>query len=229
MQAVILAAGKGTRMKELTKNSQKTMLEVGGKPVLAHKLDAMPEEIDEVIFIVGYFADQIRDYFGDEYNEMKIKYAVQEELNGTAGAIHAAKDILGERFMVMMGDDLYHPKDLKNILKNDLAILAHEAENPIGFGVFDIDENENLISIVEKNEDPERKLINTGLYVLNKKFFDYDMVPISDTEFGLPQTLVVMAKDYPVKIERAKLWQPIGNPDELKKAEEVLEQFKIKN
>lgn len=225
MQAVILTAGKGTRMKELTKNSQKTMLEVCGKPVLAHKLDVMPDEIDEVIFIVGYFADQIRDYFGDEYNGMKITYVVQEKLDGSGGAVHWAKDILKDKFIVMNGDDLYLADDIRRVLENDLAIMALEVENPIGFGVFEVDENGNLISIVEKNQDPEKRLLNVGLYALNKKFFDYDLVPISDTEFGLPQTLAVMAKDHPVKIEHAKMWQPVGNPDELKKAEEVLGEF----
>lgn len=212
-------------MKELTKNSQKTMLEVGGKPILAYKLDAMPKEIDEVIFIVGYYADQIRDYFGDEYNGMKITYVVQEELNGTGGAIHTAKEILKDKFIVMMGDDLYHPKDLSDIIKNDLAIAAIEVENPIGFGVFEVDEDGNFVQVVENNQDPEKKLLNIGLYVLNKKFFDYDLVPISETEFGLPQTMAVMAKNHPIKIVKATAWQPIGSPEQLKKAEEVIGEF----
>ncbi|MFC1644715.1 NDP-sugar synthase [Patescibacteria group bacterium] len=229
MQAVILAAGKGTRMKELTKDTPKPMLTLNGKSLLECKIDLLPEEVTEIVFVVGYYGNQIRDYFGDKYKDLKVTYVIQDDLNGTGGAVHLVKDVVGEKFMVMMGDDLYHPEDMKNIANQDLAILACEVESPIGYGVFDIDEDGNLISIMEKNTDPENKLINTGLYVLNQNFFNYDLVPISDTEFGLPQTLVEMAKDFPVKIERAKLWQPVGNPEELKKAEEVLGKFLIRN
>ncbi|MFC1623483.1 NDP-sugar synthase [Patescibacteria group bacterium] len=225
MQVVILAAGKGTRMKDLTKDTPKPMLSLKGKSLLEHKIDLLPKEVTEVVFVVGYYGDQIREYFGDKHKDLKLTYVVQEDLNGTGGAVHLVKDVVGDRFMVMMGDDLYHPEDMKNIVNQDLAILACEVENPLGYGVFDIDEDGNLISIMEKNTDPEKKLINTGLYVLNKDFFDYDLVPISDTEFGLPQTLVEMAKDHPVKIQCAKCWQPVGSPEELEKAEDVLSEF----
>ncbi|KKQ79283.1 MAG: hypothetical protein UT03_C0063G0001, partial [Candidatus Moranbacteria bacterium GW2011_GWD2_38_7] len=65
MQIVILAAGRGTRMKDLTDNVPKPMLQINGKPILAYKLEALPEEIDEVIFVVGYFGNQIQQYFGE--------------------------------------------------------------------------------------------------------------------------------------------------------------------
>src|SRR5215212_8859235 len=107
MQAVILAAGRGTRMVELTTEVPKPMLEVSGKTLLEYKFDALPEEVAEVIIIVGYLGSVIQRRFGGEYKGKKLFYVEQEELNGTAGALWHAKDILKDRFIVMMGDDIY--------------------------------------------------------------------------------------------------------------------------
>lgn len=225
MQVVILAAGRGTRMKNLTNEIPKPMLKIKGKPILEHKLDALPDEIDEIIFVVGYRRGKIEEYFSDSFNGKKISYVVQENLNGTGGAIALVKDLVEGKFLVMMGDDLYRRDDIKNIIQYDRAILASVVDNPSQFGVFKVDENGNLLEIIEKPINPPSNLINTGLYVITKEFFDYELVPISETEFGLPQTLVKMAKDFPIKIIKTDKWQPIGNLEELEEAEKRLEMY----
>ena len=91
MQAVILAAGRGTRMKELTENSPKALLEVAGRPLLQYALDTLPNDVDEVVIIVGYLGGMIHDRFGPEYYGKRLLYVEQEELNGTAGALSLAK------------------------------------------------------------------------------------------------------------------------------------------
>ncbi|EKE12031.1 MAG: hypothetical protein ACD_14C00037G0001 [uncultured bacterium] len=225
MQIVILAAGRGTRMKDLTDNVPKPMLQINGKPILAYKLEALPEEIDEVIFVVGYFGNQIQQYFGEVYAGRKITYVVQEELNGTGGAVNLVKDLIGDDFLVMMGDDLYLRLDIQNCLKHDLAVLGLEVSNPNKFGIISLNSDGSLAEIIEKPEIPGPALANIGLYKLNKKFFDYAMVSIGRGEYGLPQTLAQMAKDFPVKVEKALDWFPIGNPDDLEKAAEIIDKF----
>lgn len=226
MQTVVLAAGRGRRMERLTDDIPKPMLTIKGKPILEYKIKLLPREIEEVIFVVGYKKSQIERYFGKNFDGRKITYVLQKDLNGTGGAVHLVKDLVEDRFLVMMGDDLYHRSDVEKIInQNSLAILSAETDNPERFGVFDIDENGNLLDILEKPENPPTNLINTGLYLLDKKFFDYELVKINKKEYGLPQTLVKVAKDYPVKILKSRAWQPIGNPEELKKAEEVLGEF----
>lgn len=229
MQAVILAAGKGTRMQPLTYDMPKAMLPVKGKPVLEYVLDFLPEEIDEVIIVINHLGDQIKSYFGDEWKGRKIKYVVQEKLNGTGGAVYACKDLITGKFMVVMGDDLYHRKSiLKNMLAYDLAVLSYEVEDPSRFGVLKTDENGNLVEIIEEpHVIKEKSLIGTNTFVLNKEFFKYKLVPkkIGDVEFGLPQTLASMAKDYPVKILTTDRWITIGYPEDIPKAEEALDRF----
>jgi bifunctional UDP-N-acetylglucosamine pyrophosphorylase/glucosamine-1-phosphate N-acetyltransferase len=225
MQIVILAAGRGTRMKELTEQIPKPMLKLRDKPILEYKLETLPKEITEVIFVVGYKGSKIEEYFGANFKGRKIKYVVQENLNGTGGALWLVKDLVEEKFIVMMGDDLYYPDDILKLIKYERAILACETDSPSQFGVFKINENGNLLKIIEKPINPVDNLINTGLYVLTKNLFDYKLVAISETEFGLPQTIVEMAQDFPVKIIKTKRWQPIGNPQDLKKAQDKIKLF----
>ncbi len=225
MQIVIPTAGRGTRMKNLTDNVPKNMLLIKGKPILAWKLEALPTEIDEVIFIIGYLGQQIKDYFGNSYDGKKISYSVQEKLNGSGGALHLVKGLVENDFLVMNGDDLYLKKDVENILKYDLAMLGLEINASDKFGVISFDENGNLKEIIEKGKVVGSALANVGLYKLNKKFFDYPLVPIGNEEFGLPQTLVLMAKEFPVHVEKATDWFAIGDPEQLEKAQEIIDKF----
>lgn len=225
MQCVILASGKGTRMRPLTETVPKPMLRINDKPILEHTLSFLPDEIDEVIFIINYFGNQIMDYFGDEWNGRKLSYVFQQELNGTGGAIHVARPYLKGRFLVLNGDDLYFYRDLEKMLRYDLSVLAFEVEDPTRFGVFRFDDHEHLVDILEKPQDKTYKLINAGAYVMNQDFFKYGLVAISSEEYGLPQTLVRQAQDVPVKIVRAQQWYPIGYPDDLAKAPEIIKDF----
>lgn len=225
MQAVILAAGKGTRMQPLTYDIPKPMLPINGTPVLEHTLNFLPEEIDEVIFVINYLGKHIKKHFGEEWKGRKIKYVFQEELNGTGGALHTCKSLMREKFLVVMGDDLYYKKDLEKMLGEDLAILAQEVDDPSRFGVLKTDGNGKLIEIVEKPKMEGAGLVSTNAFVLTKKFFDYDLVSVSDSEYGLPQTLAVMAKDYPVKVMKTTRWMAVGRPEDLEKAQTEIEKF----
>lgn len=220
-----MAAGEGTRMRPLTYKTPKGMLLIKGKPLLEWTLDFLPDEIDEVIIIVNYLADQIKNHFGDEWKGRKIKYVFQKELDGTGGAIHACRDLVKGKFLVVMGDDLYYKKDLENMMKEDLAVLAQEVDDPSRFGVLKTDEKGQLIEIIEKPKIEGKAFVSTNAFVLNKKFFDYDLVQITEKEFGLPQTLAVMARDYPVKVMKTTRWMAIGNPEDLEKAQTEIEKF----
>lgn len=225
MQAVILAAGRGKRMGDLTKNTAKPMLKIKGKPILEYKINALPKKIKEIVFVVGHYSMDIITYFKNYYGGRKITYVFQHNLNGTGGALHLAKSVLRDKFLVIMGDDLYHKKDLNNLLKHELAILGREVEDVRNFGAIRINRRKNMEGITEKPKNMKKGLANLGVYVLNKNFFDYDLVPIGKGEFGLPQTLAQMAKKHRIKVEIATAWHPIGKPSDLKKAEEIIEQF----
>lgn len=226
MQAVILAAGRGKRMKGLTRELPKPMLKIKGKPILEHKINMLPKKIKEVIIIVGHYGEHILRHFKGHFAGRRIIYVYQMNMNGTGGALHLARSVLRDKFLVMMGDDLYHPKDLDRLLKHDLAILGHEVEDTSTFGVIKTNSRGNMVEVIEKPKRSKFKLANTGVYVLDKKFFDYDLVSIGNGEYGLPQTMAQMARHRKIKVEKASFWHPIGQPDDLKKAEEILHLYK---
>lgn len=222
MQCIILVAGKGTRMGELTRETPKPMLPLFGVPILAHKIKMLPETIEEVILIVGYKKETIISYFGDVWNGRKITYVEQTDLNGTAGAIHQVKHLILGPFLVLMGDDLYHPKDIERLMHYPLALLAYETNQAEQFGLVTIDGQSNLLNVVERPHNFTEGLVNTGAYILTSDFFNYRPVQISETEYGLPQTLALMCNDASVKVIVTDSWMPIGKPDDLPVAEQYL-------
>lgn len=207
----------------LTEKTSKPLLKIAGKPILEHNLLQLPESVDEIILVVHYLKDQIKDYFGNKFDGKKIIYVEQKELLGTAHALWSAKDYLREdRFVSMMGDDFYSKEDISECMKYDLCVLVKEAEGPRRFGIVKTKTNGFLESIDDDfSPGSKSNLVNTGFFVLDKRIFKYDMVRISTGEFGLPQTIAKMARDYPIKVVKANFWFSISNLEDLKRAEEL--------
>src|SRR3989344_6734161 len=121
MQCVILAAGGGKRMGSLTDGAPKAHLVVSSKTLIEHKLDALPEQIDEVIIVVGYLGSVIHDYLGGSYGDKKLFYEEQDNIvGGTADALWQAKNALSRNILVMMGDDIYgHAENTSCLVADD--------------------------------------------------------------------------------------------------------------
>jgi len=223
-QAVIMAAGLGTRLRPYTLDTPKPLLNVAGRPILEWNLEKLPARINEVLLVVGYLKEKIIAHFGTEWRGRRITYVEQRELRGTGDALRVCEPRLGERFLVLNGDDLYAAADMAKMAGRRLAILAKHCEAPGRYGAFRTDAAGRLIDIIEGGRIPAGGgLVNAGMYALDRRFFDYPLVPIRDgREFGLPQTLVNMAKDHPIDVVPATFWLPIGYPEDLVKASELL-------
>lgn len=218
-----MAAGRGTRFGEMTKNIPKPMLEINGKKLLEHNILKLPSEIDEIIIIVGYLKEKIMDFFGREYNGKKITYVVQEELLGSGHALHLCKNILKNKFLVLMGDDMYSEKDMRDCLKHDFCIGLKKIEENFNGGKIILDKRGNLKEILEGEHEAGNNFLNIGLYVLNYNFFKYDLVKIKGkNEYGLPQTLVKVAQDYPVITKETDFWIQINYQKDLEKARKIM-------
>ncbi|HEY9585169.1 MAG TPA: nucleotidyltransferase family protein [Candidatus Paceibacterota bacterium] len=224
IQAVILAAGKGTRMLPLTETRPKPMQMVAGKNLIEWKLEALPDIVTDVVMVIGYQGDQIRDYFGDSWKGRLIRYVLQHELNGTAGALWTARDLLHERFLVMMGDDLYVKEDILRMLSCDWAICAQEIVRQEMGGEILINPDGTFAGMNEPRHFIEHGLMNTGLYMLAPELFQYDPVPLGglSSEYGLPQTLALLAMKTPVAVIRATKWLQVTTPEDLQRAKEFV-------
>lgn len=233
MQAVILAAGKGTRMGDLTKDTPKPLLLVEGKPVLEHIFGNLPKEIDEVILVVGYLQEKIRAFCGSEFMGKKINYVEQENLNGTYGALLQARSLLTDRFLVMNGDDICLSQDISACAASpDWAMLVQEVEDLGSTSNVVLDERGLVSAILEKEVHGSRGggLANTAnFFSLDTRIFTYPptLRPGSETEFGLPQTIVQAAKDIPLHPVYAHAIIRLTDPSDLAKAEEALKKVTL--
>jgi NDP-sugar pyrophosphorylase family protein len=227
MQAVILAAGRGTRMGGLTESAPKALLPLGEKTLLEYEFDALPDEIDEIIVIVGYMGSVIHDRFGGSWQGRDVLYVEQEKLDGTAGALWRAKDILHDRFIVMMSDDLYAKSDIERcIQEKDWALLVQRRDEIRSKGKVEINERGEVTGVTEGDHGSVPGFLNTNLCVLDTRIFQCPMVPKApeSEEFGLPQTAIQAAKalSIPIRAVTTDKWVEITSPEDLQKAEEML-------
>lgn len=225
MQCVILCAGKGTRMRPLTATCPKPLIRVLGKPILEHIIERLPKEIDEVVLIVGYLREQIETYFGSTFDGRTIVYRVQENFaGGTGDALLCAEDVLKGKFLFMYGDDIHGREAIQKAIQENHAILSTCSDTPDRFGVLEVNGDGTLKAIVEKPKKPPTHLINIGGFVINDTIFTYKVLPSSSGELYVTDMLTAYAKHNPVNIIEQDLWIPIGYPEDIKKAEEILKE-----
>lgn len=223
MQCVIICAGKGTRMRPLTDTLPKPMILVCGKPILQHIVEALPEEIDELILVVGYLKEQIEAFCGSEFLGKKVQYVTQDNFaGGTGDALLRAKDLLKGKFLFMYADDIHGKEALAKVVKEEHAMLGMHSDTPERFGVIEQNSDGSLNQIVEKPEHPTSNLVNIGGFVVNDSIFTYT-VPVSESgELYVTDMLNAYAKDNQVKIVEQDVWLPIGYPEHIVEAEAVL-------
>ncbi|AQL44013.1 glucose-1-phosphate thymidylyltransferase [Halorientalis sp. IM1011] len=221
MQAVILAAGEGTRMRPLTASLPKPMLPVADRPLCAHTADAaVAAGVDELIFVVGYEQAVVREHFGERYRGVPVSYAVQDEQLGTAHAVKAAEDHIEGEFAVLNGDDLYDPGALADLFSGGPAVGTYAVEDPTPYGVFDVQDG-TVEGIVEKPEEPPSNRINVGAYVFPSEARDWLDVPMSERgEHEITDVLERVISEFDVRTVDVDRWLGVGRPWELLEANE---------
>jgi dTDP-glucose pyrophosphorylase len=181
-KAVVLAAGRGTRMRELTVDLPKPMIEVRGKPVLQHIVEGLRDAgVRDFLIIVGYRADAVQNFFGDGSRyKIQIQYATQAVQDGTGRVVDLARNFAGDSpFVLNYGDILVDPANYKR-----LADLPHDVEAIIsvtrgedtskGGAVF-LNDKMELVDLCEKAKpgEPTSPWYNAGLYAFRPSIFDF--------------------------------------------------------
>ncbi len=231
MLAVILAAGRGTRMGPLTHNIPKVMLPVEGKPILEHIINACLEaEIKHVVVVIGYHGEVVRSYFGDGLHfDTEIEYAWQEKQLGTADAIAQAKDFVDQKFLVLNGDSLVSPtiiKDLAKKIEDKATVIAvKEVRNPQQYGVIEVNDD-RVVKIVEKPKKPVSKLANLGIYGFDPIIFDAieETLLSSRGEYEITDSIQILVDQRHSigYLNVQEMWTDIGTPWDLLNANEIL-------
>ncbi len=225
MKAVVLMAGKGTRMAKYYEGP-KQLLPVQGKPVVEHALDMLPAEIESLVFVVGGPHEQtIREYFkAGEYGGRPIEFVQQKEQLGLAHAFKTAAHLLEGRWLGMVGDDIFGPEGMKSLVKEPLSVLASRVPNPQNFGVLVTDENGYLVKSVEKPQEFISDLAWNGAMVMDESFFELEVAPSARGEYETPDVWMKMITDRKaqIKVVEADFWLPINDKDQLEEAERIL-------
>src|SRR4051795_1621521 len=182
MKAIMLAGGKGTRLRPLTIHTPKPIVPIFERPFLHYQLDLLKRvpEIDEVILSLNYQPRRIEEIFGDGGDSgLALRYVVEPQPLGTAGAVRYAGESLHESVVVFNGDvltqvDLGAVIALHRARKARATIVLTPVENPTAYGLVETDAEGNIRRFLEKPSADEitTNKINAGIYVLEPDTFD---------------------------------------------------------
>ena len=223
MQAGILAAGSSTRTYPLTLTKPKPLLKAANKTLLEHNLDALEDTSKEIIIVVGYKKDMIKDFLKNKYKNFKITFIEQPEQIGTGHALLQAEKFIKDKFILLMGDNIYSKLDIENISNYKYSILTKKEKNPGLFGVV-VQNNNILADIVEKPKSFVSNLISCALYVFDKKiFFLLKKVRKSKRgEYEITDAIKQLSMGEDIYCIESKQWLPIVYPWDLLEADKIL-------
>ena len=232
MKAVILAAGEGKRLRPITFRRPKPMIPISGKPLLEHTILSLKSAgIKEILLIVGYKEESIKDYFedGTKY-DLSIDYITQGKYMGTAHATSYAKDFIeNDSFLLLYGDILVEGSVFTEIIKVfkqkecEGVISLIRVNNPHEYGILSLNENQYVVKITEK-PSPEKELgnlANAGIYMFSSQIFqaiDRTQKSIRN-EYEFTDSMRILITEMKGKIIgyeiKDKFWSDIGLPWQL--------------
>lgn len=226
-QALILAGGRGERLKPISDGIPKPMIPINGLPLLEYTLKNISKKgVKKAVLSVGYLAEKIISHFGKQTSfGLEIEYSIEKEPLGTAGAIKLAEPLLEENFFCLNGDlimafDLnafseFHSKN------NSLAtILLRRVEDTKDLGIVLV-QGKKILRFAEKNQAFDSKITNAGAYILNKKIIEYIPEGKSSLEYDVFPKIAKEGKLYGFQ-PKIDYWYHITDIPSLKKIENQL-------
>ena len=222
MQAIILAGGKGTRLRPLTQELPKPMIPVLNKPLMEYSIELLKKHnITDIGVTLMFLPQYVKNYFKNgEEQGVKLTYFTEDIPLGTAGSVKLAEKELNDTFIVLSGDALTNI-DINKILKYhnsinaDVTIVLSKQENPLEYGVVLTDTSGKVISFSEKPqwESVFSNTVNTGIYIINKKILE--KIP-QNTEFDFSKDLfpILLKENYNLfGYISEDYWCDLGNPE----------------
>ena len=224
LECMIMAGGRGERLRPLTDKKPKPLLLVGKKPIIEHNLDRLISfGIEKFYISIKYLGDQIKDYLGDGSSKgVEIEYIEEDEPLGTAGALTKVKKFNSE-YILLMNSDLFTDIDFEDLYfatcenKADMGIASIPYTINIPYAIFDrIDEN--IISLKEKPD--YTYYANAGIYILKKELIRF----IPKEQFYNITDLIEFLLSQKYKIIHNPLigyWVDIGKHEDYNKVQEL--------
>src|SRR6516162_10781907 len=214
MDAVLLAAGLGTRLRPHTLTTPKPLLSVQGRPILDWTLGALAASVDRVVVVVHFLAEQVEAYLRRQTRFKEWVIVPQGTPQGTGDALRKChKEIRSERFLVINGDDLFGAKDIAKLAACPAGLVVTEVQDPKKYGIAFLKPDGTLEKLVEKPDLPPPQLANTGAYVFPRSVFDLEIGLSPRGEYEITDYVSQLAARQPFHVVPAKFWFPIGTEE----------------
>src|SRR6266576_1100260 len=223
MQALILAGGKGTRLRPLTVYTPKPIVPICNRPFLLYQIDTLRRAgITDITLSLSYQPNKIEQLLGDGSDfGVKLRYTVEPQPMGTAGAYKFAEELIREPTVVFNGDILTD-LDLKAVIREHherkalATIVLAPVENPRAYGLVETEKDGRIRRFLEKPKEDEITVntINAGTYVLEPKVLD--LIPAGENhsfEYGLFPELLKREETFFAHVPARTYWIDIGPPE----------------
>ncbi len=238
MKGVVLAAGRGERLRPLTDDRPKVILKVANRPIIEYVLENLDPFVDEFIIVTRYMSEKLIEALGDEFNGKPITYVEQLPGDGTAKAVESAREHVGEEEFIVVNGDIYFEEDaLRELISvfrrenADAALVVKEFDDLSHFGMIEVDGNR--VRDVKEKPGKVNGYANLGIYAFKPTVFDFiEKTGLSERgEYEITDTLKLM-------IEGGKkvvcavyegYWNDIGRPWNLLELNEYLLKTKLKH
>ncbi|WP_254840933.1 sugar phosphate nucleotidyltransferase [Natronomonas marina] len=178
MHGLVPAAGRGTRLRPLTDEQPKGLVDVGDKPLLEHVFETLEPHVEAYVVVIGYRGGQIRDRFGEALDGRPISYVEQPDARGLADAVHRAESLVDGPFLQLNGDNVLRGNvgevlDRHREREADATLLVDRVseERARRGGVLELDGDE-VVDLVEKPAEPPSRLATTGCFAFSPRIFE---------------------------------------------------------
>ena len=177
-QGLVPAAGRGTRLRPLTDDRPKALVEVGERPLVEHVLETLAPHVDGYVVVIGYRGEALRDAVGGTYAGKPVAYVEQPDARGLADAVHRAESVVDEPFLQLNGDNVLRGNvgevaSTRREAGADATLLVEEVspERARRGGVLEFEAGE-VVDLVEKPEDPPSRVATTGCFAFSPRVFE---------------------------------------------------------
>lgn len=224
MKAIILAAGRGTRLRPITDTTPKPLIEIRGKSILESLFEGVVNHVSEIIVIVDYKKEMFREKFGDSYCGVPLTYKDQGHLKGTGAALQGIQT--EEDVLVLYADTIFAKKDMQKLIDQDgYGCLVKEVENPEKYGIFAQDENGFALWVIEKPQEYVGNLANLWAYKFGAEILALvdELEESPRGEYELTDAINVFCKKYPFTLlPLTWFFLDISYPEDIEKTENYL-------
>lgn len=222
MEAIVLAAGLGTRLRPYTLTTPKPLLPVQGRPILDWILAALPKSVSRAIVVTHYLAEQVDTYLQQQKHIASFATVFQAKPRGTGDALMACRDqVTADRFLVLNGDDLYAARDLAKLADKPAGLLVHPVDEPRRYGIVFTRPDGTLEKLVEKPDMEGRQRANIGAYLFPRSAFECQFPLSPRGEYEITDAVSMIAARQPFHAVEASAWLPIGTEEAWRGAERL--------